>query len=148
MPRGIGTHFCSVNECLGYTSSYVELYGILSKEELLNIWIFCNSSLFWLLREITGRTNLGGGMLKAEATDLKSIPICYNFNRYNDIVSIYNNIKNQTLSTDLAQTLNNPYQSKIDAIVLEYLGLEKEKDYIQETLLECVKGRIKKSKTK
>lgn len=147
MPRGIGTHFCSVNECLGYTSSYVEVYGNLSKEELLNIWLFCNSSLFWLLREISGRTNLGGGMLKAEATDLKCIPLCYSFNRYKDISSIYNTIKNQTISTDLSQTLNNPYHSMIDAIVLDYLGLEKEKDFIQETLLNCVNGRIKKSKT-
>ena len=50
MPRGIGTHFCSINECSGYTSSYVEIYGSLSHEETLNIWLFCNSSLFWLLR--------------------------------------------------------------------------------------------------
>lgn len=36
MPRGIGTHFCSVNECSGYTSSYVEVYGDLLQEETLN----------------------------------------------------------------------------------------------------------------
>ena len=148
MPRGIGTHFCSINECLGYSSSYVEIYGDLSFEELLNIWLFCNSSLFWLLREVTGRTNLGGGMLKAEATDLKSIPICFNFNKSSEISSLYLAIKDKVIDTNISNTLNDTYHDMIDTIVLKFLGLEKDASYIKTKLQNMVKGRMKKSKTR
>ena len=147
LPRGIGTHFCSINNCSGYSSSYVEIYGRLSQEEILNIWLFCNSSLFWLLREITGRTNLGGGMLKAEATDLKSIPICYDFKSVKEIEKIYKAVKNVTLNTNITQTLSDIFHNRIDSIVFSFLGLENDAIYIKETLLECINGRMKKSKT-
>lgn len=148
MPRGIGTHFCSINECSGYTSSYVEVYGDLSHEETLNIWLFCNSSLFWLLREITGRTNLGGGMLKAEATDLKSIPICYNFNKPSEILAIYMSVKDKVIDTSISATLNDNRHKMIDAIVLKFFGLDNEESYIVNTLQDMVSRRMKKSKTK
>jgi len=148
MPRGIGTHFCSVNNCSGYTSSYVEVYGDLSKEEMMNIWLFCNSSLFWLLREITGRTNLGGGMLKAEATDLKSIPICFNFNKFKTIMDIYNEINRMSLSTNLSDTLKEPYHQEMDAIVFSHLALEEDSHYIVRMLENILNGRTKKSKTR
>ncbi len=148
MPRGIGTHFCSINECSGYTSSYVEVYGDLSQEETLNIWLFCNSSLFWLLREITGRTNLGGGMLKAEATDLKSIPICYNFNKPSEILALYMSVKDKVIDTSISITLNDNQHKMIDAIVLNYFGFDKEESYIVSTLQDMVFRRMKKSKTK
>jgi len=148
MPRGIGTHFCSINECSGYTSSYVEVYGDLSQEETLNIWLFCNSSLFWLLREITGRTNLGGGMLKAEATDLKSIPICYNFNKPSEIIALYMAIKDKVINTSISTTLNDNQHKMLDAIVLKFFGLDNEESYIVNTLQNMVFRRMKKSKTK
>ena len=148
MPRGIGTHFCSINECSGYTSSYVEIYGDLSQEETLNIWLFCNSSLFWLLREITGRTNLGGGMLKAEATDLKSIPICYNFNKPSEIFALYMTVKDKVIDTSISATLKDNQHKMIDAIVLKFFGLGKEEAYIVNTLEDMVFRRMKKSKTK
>ena len=148
MPRGIGTHFCSINECSGYTSSYVEIYGDLSQEETLNIWLFCNSSLFWLLREIAGRTNLGGGMLKAEATDLKSIPICYNFNKPSEIFALYMTVKDKVIDTSISATLNDNQHKMIDAIVLKFFGLGREEAYIVNTLQDMVFRRMKKSKTK
>jgi len=148
MPRGIGTHFCSINDCSGYTSSYVEVYGDLSQEETLNIWLFCNSSLFWLLREITGRTNLGGGMLKAEATDLKSIPICYNFKKPSEILALYMAVKDKVIDTDISITLNDDQHKMIDAIVLKFFRLEKEESYIVSMLQNMMFRRMKKSKTK
>lgn len=147
MPRGIGTHFCSVNECSGYTSSYVEIYGELSQKETLNIWLFCNSSLFWLLREITGRTNLGGGMLKAEASDLKSIPICYNFDKYSEILALYMAVKDKVINTNISTTLNDELHKILDAIVLKFFGLENEESYLVDTLQNMIFKRIKKSKT-
>ena len=148
LPRGLGTHFCCVNRCGGYSSSYVEVYGNLKEYEILNIWLFCNSSLLWLLREVTGRTNLGGGMLKAEATDLRSIPICYNFTNQQRIIDIYTRLQNKILSTNLHETLQDSNHKEIDNIVLSSLGLEKEEDFIVHQLVKMVDGRMKKSKNK
>lgn len=148
LPRGLGTHFCCINQCGGYTSSYVEVYGNIKEDEMLNIWLFCNSSLLWLLREVTGRTNLGGGMLKAEATDLRSIPICYDFRSHHRIAKLYNHLKSHHMSTNLLDTLQESNHMEIDNIVLSSLGLENEKEYIIQQLIKMVNNRMKKSKYK
>jgi type I restriction-modification system DNA methylase subunit len=148
LPRGLGTHFCCINQCGGYTSSYVEVYGNINEDEMLNIWLFCNSSLLWLLREVTGRTNLGGGMLKAEATDLRSIPICYDFRSHHRIAKLYNHLKSHHMSTNLLDTLQESNHMEIDNIVLSSLGLENEKEYIIQQLIKMVNNRMKKSKNK
>ena len=115
---------------------------------MLNIWLFCNSSLLWLLREVTGRTNLGGGMLKAEATDLRSIPICYDFRSHHRIAKLYNHLKSHHMSTNLLDTLQESNHMEIDNIVLSSLGLENEKEYIIQQLIKMVNNRMKKSKNK
>ena len=148
LPRGLGTHFCCINRCGGYSSSYVEIYGNIIEPDILNIWLFCNSSLLWLLREVTGRTNLGGGMLKAEATDLRSIPICYDFKEIDKIANLFHQLTNYPISTNLVETLDDPYHKAIDEIVLSALDLKDEKDYINQQLIKMVSYRMKKSKNK
>ena len=147
LPRGLGTHFCSVNNCSGFTASYVEIYGNLSDDEIMKIWLFCNSSLLWLLRELTGRTNLGGGMLKAEATDLKAIPICYDFD-IEKIKPLYLKLKGVKISTNLSETLADPYHLAIDNLVLSSLGLTDYSDFIINSLIDRVLYRTRKSRTK
>lgn len=150
MPRGIGTHFCCVNRCKGYSSSYVEVYaeGQVSQSEMLNIWTFCNSSLFWLIRELTGRTNLGGGMLKAEATDLKNIPICYDFGQEGLIRGLYEKSFNKRLSTKIEETLADDDHCQLDNIVNHYLKIDNRQDFIREALKSRVLIRKNKSRTK
>lgn len=76
LPRGIGNkHFCSLNKNNGYSASCVDIY-VTKADKVNNLWLFMNTTLFWLLREISGRKSLGGGMLKAEAVDLKQFPLC------------------------------------------------------------------------
>ena len=144
LPRGLGTHFCSINNCGGFTSSYVEIYGDLSHLEKLSIWIFCNSSLLWLLRELTGRTNLGGGMLKAEATDLRGVPLAFIFDA-ESVSECYTNLKGKSLDTNLMVTLNSIEHQIIDDVVFSHLGLTNEKEYIIRMLIDKVNGRMKKS---
>lgn len=147
LPRGLGTHFCSINNCNGFSSSYVEIYGDITFEETLKIWLFCNSSLLWLLREVTGRTNLGGGMLKAEATDLKGIPLCFDFDPAK-VSKIYSTVRGKKLSTSLSETISDPQHQAIDDIVLTALGLENSADYIVNSLISRVMNRMNKSRTK
>ncbi len=149
LPRGLGTHFCCMNEVNGYTASYVEIYekSKLSEEEKLNLWAFCNSSLCWVLREFTGRCNLGGGMLKAEATDLKRIPLCFNFDELESLKQIYNSSINEKVPTDIDTAVKSPIHQQIDDIVFNYFGLPKE-NFVIELLLNRFHWRTDKSKNK
>ena len=65
IPRGIGDkHYCCYNAINGYSDSYVDVYsknGLRLTDDVLRLWIYFNSSIFWLIRENSGRTNLGGG---------------------------------------------------------------------------------------
>ena len=149
LPRGLGTHFCCMNEISGYSTSFVEIYEEekLTEMEKLNIWLFCNSSLLWLLREYTGRCNLGGGMLKAEATDLKTIPLCFNFGNETEIRDIYKLAKKYFTPGKIEEAINSELHKRIDKIVYSYFGLEQEKNFVTEMLVSRFNWRNKKSKT-
>ena len=83
MPRGIGNrYFCTFNACKAFSWSAVELYlpnELWESDVHYCLWAYLNSSFVWLFREITGRKNLGGGLLKAEASDMKLLPIGFDF---------------------------------------------------------------------
>lgn len=152
IPRGIGArHFCSYNKIGGYSSSFVDIYrkdGIKLTKEVLNMWVFLNSTLSWLLREVSGRKNLGGGMLKAEATDLKSFPIYYDFSNLELIKNLYENAVGVRL--DNAQIeINKAIHREIDNIVFNHLGLSKEtKNSIIHLFMDNINSRYKKVKNK
>lgn len=150
LPRGLGTHFCCMNEVNGYSSSYVEIYekNSLSKDEKLMLWTFCNSSLCWVLREFTGRCNLGGGMLKAEATDLKTLPLCFNFDEIEEIRKIFTICNNQKVPTNIDEAVSSSIHMRIDNIVYKYFGLQTENNFVTDLLLERVHWRTNKSKNK
>ncbi|MFB6307241.1 MAG: Eco57I restriction-modification methylase domain-containing protein, partial [Flavobacteriales bacterium] len=83
LPRGLGRYFCALNNASAYSASYVVISDKsstldINSEEIFNLWILLNSSVGWLLRETSGRKNLGGGMLKAEAVDLSYYPLYLN----------------------------------------------------------------------
>lgn len=149
LPRGLGTHFCCMNELGGYSSSYVEIYenADLTESEKLNLWLFCNSSLLWLLREYTGRCNLGGGMLKAEATDLKSLPLCFDFGNSSEIKTIYKLAKSQKVPSKIEDAVNSEVHKRIDRIVFDFFCLPSENNFVTDMLIARFNWRNKKSKT-
>lgn len=150
MPRGIGRHFCAINQISAYSDSCVDIYddsNNLSNEQLLNLWCFLNSSVAWLLREISGRKNLGGGMLKAEAVDLKAFPILYEFNAITEIQNIKEIINKRDVLDTLTE-INTEEHKKIDKIVFDYLELnEYEREYVLSELKSKILSRSQKSKT-
>lgn len=150
LPRGIGTHFCSFNEISGFSASYVEIYEkeIITDEDKLRLWLFCNSSILWMLRECSGRTNLGGGMLKAEATDLKTLPLCFDFPEIDRIHKIYENARDVKVSTNIRETLKSDIHKQIDDIVFSYFGLPRGENFVVDLLLKKIDRRTAKSKNK
>ena len=55
LPRGVSRHFCALNTVGAYTGSAVEIYDNNTSEEMkMDLWCFLNSSIAWLLREVSG----------------------------------------------------------------------------------------------
>lgn len=128
LPRGIGRHYCTLNYANAYSASAVDIYdfsGRITEKEKFNLWLFLNSSICWLLREASGRKNLGGGMLKAEATDLKKIPIYLNFDRHSEIQDIISELS-QRAALPIIEEIQTTEHQKIDQIVFDYLDIPNE----------------------
>lgn len=150
LPRGVSRHFCALNSIAAFSSSYVDVYaesGRRTEEVIWNFWLFLNSSILWLLREIGGRKNLGGGLLKAEAIDLKSFPVYLDFGVTDKIKSIFSRLRTREAMPTLAE-IETPEHKEIDRIVFDHLELNRpQRDTIHRTLSERITGRATKSKT-
>ena len=100
MPRGIGNrYYCTFNACKAFSYSNVELYfadNLWDTDLHYCLWAYLNSSLVWLFREATGRKNLGGGLLKAEATDMRMLPIDFEFDFSDQARIVFSEIKNRS----------------------------------------------------
>lgn len=150
MPRGVSRHYCAMNSISAYSSSGVDVYdnkGTLSEEMKLNLWLFLNSSIVWLMREITGRKSLGGGLLKAEATDLRDIPIYLYFHKTSDIKKIYERLKKRK-ALPTVEEIDTLEHKQIDEIVFDYLEVpQQQRKIVIELLKKHILGRITKART-
>lgn len=147
LPRGIGAkHFCSINKNNGYSASCVDIY-IEKEGNVRNLWLFMNSTLFWLLREISGRKSLGGGMLKAEAVDLKQFPLYFDFNENEKIDALINeSIGRKVLNS--VEEINTEFHQKIDALLYSLLDISEDIQlYIHDMFVRKFNERTKKSTT-
>ena len=145
MPRGIGErHFCTFNSSRAFSHSYVELYlpdDLWNSEKHYCLWLYLNSSFVWLFREITGRQNLGGGMLKAEATDMKILPIAFDFDFSSEAKRIFRHLKNRE-PLPIAEEIVTEEHLQIDEIVANYFGFEDMEEEIRDVLLDKVNFRM------
>ena len=151
LPRGVSDkHYCTMNLNSSYTDSSVEIYFNKEfknyDERIINFWAFLNSSLLKLYREISGRKSLGGGLLKAEATDLSNIQIYHEFGEFEQIKKIFNIYQNKEVE-NVEDTLNDPNFLKLDNVVFKFFDIEKYSNKIRDLLLKKVNLREKKSIT-
>ena len=148
MPRGVGDrYYCTFNACRAFSYSGVELYlsEVLWESDLhYCLWAYLNSSLAWLFREITGRRNLGGGLLKAEATDLKTLPVAFDFDFAAEAKDVFNVLKDRG-PLPVAQEIQTREHLAIDQIVFDYFGFSNMQNGIREALLELVAFRTRRS---
>ncbi len=143
MPRGIGRYYCAFNSCKAHSFSDVDLYmqqGLWYSSMHYCLWAYMNSSLVWLFREVTGRRNLGGGMLKAEATDMRMLPIGFNFDFADAAKDLCNTLQNRDPAT-IQEEISTDEHLRIDNLVEEYFGITQHSDAIKEALLERVNLR-------
>ena len=143
MPRGIGRYYCAFNSCKAFSFSGVELYlqrELWESDLHYCLWAFLNSSIAWLFREVTGRRNLGGGMLKAEATDMKTLPIGFEFNFADAARDLYSKLQRR-VPLAVQEEIYTVDHSSIDELVEEYFGISKHSNSIKDALLERVNLR-------
>ena len=150
MPRGIGRHHCAFTSINCFSSSGVDIYDELSNTKVdvkMNLWLFFNSSIAWLMREILGRKNLGGGMLKAEAVDLENLPVYFDFQQPTKIASIFHSLKSREALSSIEE-INSPDHQLIDELVFDSLEIStKDRRNIQDELIQIIKLRSSKSTT-
>jgi len=117
-----------------------------NKKDLLNLWCFLNSTLGYLIREISGRCNLGGGMLKAEATDLKKFPLLIDFKKENIIKKLI--AQNDREAFNTIDETNTDMHKEIDNIVFSHFNMtDQERNEIIKLFSNLVNSREEKSKT-
>ena len=148
MPRGIGErHYCTFNLCKAYSYSHVEAYlpyRLWESDMHYCLWAFLNSSLVWLYREITGRKNLGGGMLKAEATDMKTLPVDFSFDFADDAKHVFDLIKSRE-PLPVSEEVYTREHLLIDDMVADYFGISNQIDAIRQTLINHVSFRLSRA---
>ena len=151
MPRGVGQrHYCSFNLCRAFSYSGVELYlpdDLWNSDVHYCLWLYLNSSFVWLFREITGRKNLGGGMLKAEATDLKMLPIAFDFDFSADARKIFHTLKDREPLPVVEEVVTEEHLL-IDEIIADYFGFRKSEEQIRTALRDQVHFRVTRAKAR
>ena len=149
MPRGIGNrHYCTFNSCRAFSYSHVELYlpdDLWESDMHYCLWAYLNSSFVWLFREITGRKNLGGGMLKAEATDMKALPVDFDFDFAEDVKNIFDTLKNRA-PLPVAEEVTAKAHLLIDKIIADYFGFRGKEKKMRQTLIEQVGFRTNRAR--
>ena len=149
MPRGVGRrHYCTLNLCKAFSYSGVEVY---LPQELWEadihycLWAYLNSSFVWLFREITGRKNLGGGLLKAEATDMKLLPIDLGFDFAEDAKKVIELLKNRE-PKPVSEEVYTEEHLLIDDMVARYFGFADLQENIRQVLIEQVNFRMARAR--
>ena len=148
LPRGVGNkHYCTFNLCKAFSYSHVELYlpsDLHNSGKHYCLWLYLNSSFVWLFREITGRKNLGGGLLKAEATDMKALPIDFDFNFSQDSKKVFDSIKNRE-PMPVLEEIQTQDHLLIDEIVADYFDFADMQQTIRDVLVEQVNFRLNRA---
>ena len=148
MPRGIGRYYCAFNLCRAHSFSGVDAY---IKDEQwesdlhYGLWAFLNSSLAWLFREVTGRRNLGGGMLKAEATDMKMLPVGFAFDFADDAKGLFDKLQHR-VPMAIQQEVYTAEHIALDELIGQYFGISDYSPAIRDALIERVNVREKRAR--
>ncbi len=149
MPRGIGDrYYCTFNVCKAFSYSGVELYladDLWGSGLHYCLWAYLNSSFVWLFRELTGRKNLGGGLLKAEATDMNMLPIDFEFDFAEQAKAVFSKLKHRC-PLPLAREIRTEEHLTIDKMVFDYFGYEGILENVRAELLAQVTSRTRHSR--
>ena len=149
MPRGVGNkYYCTFNFIGAFSYSGVEAYlpsELWGSDWHYCLWMYLNSSLAWLYREATGRKNLGGGLLKAEATDMKNFPINLEPVFVDEAKEVFSSLRLRD-PLPVQEEIFTDEHLFIDDVISNYFGFSKLQDKVRDVLVEQVNFRIARAK--
>ena len=149
MPRGVGDrYYCTFNACRAFSWSAVELYlpvALWDSDTHYSLWAYLNSSLAWLFREVTGRKNLGGGMLKAEATDMKMLPVAFDYDFAAEAKSVFEMLRHRE-ALSVWDEVDTREHRMLDEMVSGFFGISAEMDNVRRDLVQQVRFRVARSR--
>ena len=149
LPRGVGArHWCAFNRMRAFSHSQVEVYlpeEVWDTDRHYALWAFLNSSVVWLCRELTGRSNLGGGLLKAEAMDLKAIPLGQPLDFGSEAKEILERLESRR-PLPVAEEVRAEEHLALDDLVEKRFGIGEFGEEIRGALVERLERRAGKAK--
>ena len=150
MPRGVGDrYYCTFNSIGAFSYSGVEMYlspDLFGEEIHYCFWLYMNSSFVWLFRELTGRRNLGGGMLKAEVTDMKRLPTRFTFDFHVEAREVFDRLQARH-PLPVEQEVYTEEHLIIDDLVSNFFGFHDQQDQIRMDLVEQVNFRTARARS-
>ncbi|AFL95265.1 hypothetical protein CL1_1062 [Thermococcus cleftensis] len=167
MACGIGSTFiCAYNKAEALTSNSFAEIDVISKEDIVPLWAYFNSTLGIFMIELYGKANMGGGMLKVDPNEYRQIPVLMVKN--NKLGQILNKMANREIKSifeelglpkpnrdlsninpeDVSLDRVMPDRRELDRVIFEALGLtEEEQLEVYKAVVELVKARLVKAKT-
>jgi len=145
----IDKRFCvPINDPPIYASDVFFEWFIKDERKMNSILAFLNSSLMYLFIEMTGRANLGDGVLKVIGPDLDDLYVIeLDDKQCKEITSSFNKLRERPIKP-IFEEVKMPDRQSLDSLVLEALGLNPKK-YLKplyDGLCELVRERIELAK--
>jgi hypothetical protein len=145
----IDKRFCvPINDPPIYASDVFFEWFIKDERKMNSILAFLNSSLMYLFIEMTGRANLGDGVLKVIGPDLDDLYVIeLDDKQCKEITSSFNKLRERPIKP-IFEEVKMPDRQSLDSLVLEALGLDPKK-YLKplyDGLCELVRERIELAK--
>ncbi|MBX3295015.1 MAG: Eco57I restriction-modification methylase domain-containing protein [Acidobacteria bacterium] len=150
-PCGIGsTFFCARNTASAVASNSYTEFRVNDEGDTILLWGILNSVLVWFQLEILGRSSLGGGMLKVDPIEYRSLRVpelTLLEPKRNRIEEIFEILKERTVGS-LNQEVSSSDRRELDNIIFDALGLTTgERDAVYEAVIGLVSKRLQRAQT-
>jgi type I restriction-modification system DNA methylase subunit len=149
LPCGIGDRiYCSQNKAQAISSNSFTEIRLKDGKHSEAIWAFFNSALGWLLTELHGRSSMGGGMLKADPTDIRKMQVVAPDRFRKSILPMLKDLLKRPVGTVEEESVAQDRRIIDDYILGTLLGLSpQEQEEVREAVKDLVKTRLQKAQS-
>ncbi|CAG1011503.1 hypothetical protein ANRL4_04427 [Anaerolineae bacterium] len=130
--------------------SYTNFYAMHSDNPVVAAAIL-NSSLFAFLKEVMGKANFGGGVLKTDGNDIKLFPCIRLTSLTQDevarLTSVFDGTVNEVVGS-IRDEIQKDKRQQLDDVVFDLIGLSRdERRAVYEELIALVSQRVEKARS-
>jgi hypothetical protein len=149
IPCGVGNrYYCSLNHARAVTSNSFTEIRVNNRSHVVPIWAFLNSPLGWLMMELSGRTTLGGGMLKVDPTDIRKMMVPDPRLFTKPVLGRVRRLLQREVGTVFQESKAEDRAVLDEYVLTEVLGLSsKDRDDLIETVAKLVRDRYARAQS-